>query len=72
MVAADLFTSFEDKLQDEGRLSAQGLKLRETFLAESGATPSSEMFKAVMERNPSAESLIRLSKSCIVFENQSK
>lgn len=70
MVAADLFTSFQERVEDEAKLCRQGLKLRETFLSESGTRPSSEMFKALMERNPSAEPLIRLSRSCLIYENE--
>lgn len=70
MVAADLFSLFQGKLDDEKKLSAQGLRMRETFLSESGAHPASEMFKALTERNPSAESLLQLSKSCLVYEGE--
>lgn len=69
MLAADLFENMHEYGRDEKSVSEQGVRLRETFLSESGAHPSSEMFKSLTQRNPSVDPFLGLSKSCIVFES---
>ena len=74
MVAADLFALVQERMADGGEeaVSQLGLVLRETFLSESGAHPSSEMFKVMRERNPSVDPFLRLNHSCVLYESISR
>ncbi|XP_064477844.1 uncharacterized protein LOC135391509 [Ornithodoros turicata] len=59
MIAADVFTAFQDaRLQEGGDISHVGKRFKETFLESGGGCKGSEVFRRFMGRDPSPEALV--------------
>lgn len=58
MIAADLYTAFQEIKSNEARLKETGARFRDTFLSVGGSYPTAEIFRQFRGRDPSPQALL--------------
>jgi len=58
MIAADLYTAFQEINFDESQQKELGTRFRNTFLSLGGSYPAAEVFRKFRGRDPSPQALL--------------
>ncbi|XP_011702529.1 PREDICTED: probable cytosolic oligopeptidase A [Wasmannia auropunctata] len=58
MIAADLYTAFQEVKSDESQQKELGARFRNTFLSLGGSYPAAEVFRKFRGRDPSPQALL--------------
>lgn len=58
MIAADLYTAFQEIQSDKSQQKEMGARFRNTFLSLGGSYPAAEVFRKFRGRDPSPQALL--------------